>query len=431
MDLLRSIDWTSGVGYAILGGIGALLLVFAFFFIAKVFIRICGPNEVLIISGLAKSTSPDGRQRGFRPVIGGRCISIPGVQRVDRMSLTLMEVPIAVRNAYSSGGIAMNVEAIANVKISSDDRVIGNAVERFLNRDVAEIRRVSKETLEGHLRGVIATLTPEQVNEDRLVFAEALSRESEEDLQKLGLHVDTLKILHVADELGYLDATGRKAIAGVLRAAEIAESDAKRAAEQTEAENRGRAEVTKANVDASIAKMRNELRTLIADLSARVNSEEERTAAAAREARATAEQELQRVRADLEQIRLQADRILPAEAHRQAEELRARGDAALTRERGRAVSEALSVLYQSWQKAGSSAKQIALIEDLENLIAAASKGVQKVNVQNLRVIDGGDGTTLPNYLASYPLMLGSVFEAVHKTIGIDIPGSISGKEESK
>src|SRR5690606_35191854 len=118
-------------------------------------------------------------------------------------------------------------EAIANIKVSSDPKYINNAIERFLDRDINEIRRVSKETLEGHLRGVIATLTPEQVNEDRLTFAETLATETEEDLVKLGLHLDTFKILHVNDEVGYLDATGRKAIANIVRAAEISESDAK------------------------------------------------------------------------------------------------------------------------------------------------------------------------------------------------------------
>jgi flotillin len=323
----------------------------------------------------------------------------------------------------------MNVEAIANVKVSSDENVIHNAVERFLGRETGEIRRVSKETLEGHLRSVIANLTPEQVNEDRLRFAEALQKESEEDLRKLGLHLDTLKISHVNDEVGYLDATGRKAIANIIRAAEIAESDAKRSAEQSESENAGRANVRRAEADAAIAKMRNELRKIRAELESRVKSEEERTAAAARQARAEAEQHLQQVRAELEGIRLNVDTVLPAEADRQAQEFRARGDAAEIRERGRAVAEALDALYAAWQKAGPSAMQISIIEDLESIMDSALRGVRKVDVKSLSVIDGGDGRTLKNYIAAYPAMLGEVFEAVDRTVGIDIPGALSGKEK--
>jgi len=429
MNIAQLLQSLGPVGTAVLGGLTVLGALVLFILVTKFFLRICGPNEALIISGFLSGSEVDGRQRGFKPVIGGRCLSLPGFTKVDRLSLALMEVPIAVRNAYSQGGIAMNVEAIANVKISSDERVISNAVERFLSRSQDEVRRVAKETLEGHLRGVVATLTPEQVNEDRLVFADAMTKETEEDLKKLGLHLDTLKILHVSDEVGYLDATSRKAIANVVRSAEIAESDARRLAEQAEAQNNGRANVTRAETDSAIAKLNNELRTVKADLLAKINSEEERTTAAAKEARAVAEQQLQKVRAELEAIRLQADKVLPSEALRVAQEFEARGQAAIIRERGRAVSESLTLLYQAWQTAGPSAKQITLIEELENLLGAATEGVKKVHVTELQIIDSGDGQTLPNYLAGFPQMLGNVFDAVQKTTGIDIPATISGKED--
>ncbi|MCW5937312.1 MAG: hypothetical protein KIT11_08405 [Fimbriimonadaceae bacterium] len=431
MDLPELIRTAAPVGWAVVSGLVVLGLALAVLIVTRTFRRICGPNEALIVSGFMSGSRMDGRRRGYRPIIGGYCWAIPALTKIDRLSLTLMEVPISVRNAYSRGGIPMNIDAIANVKISSDERVFSNAVERFVGRDPGEIRRVAKETLEGHLRGVVATLTPEQVNEDRLVFAEALARETEEDLAKLGLHLDTLKILHVGDEVAYLDATGRKAIANVVREATIAESDSKRNAEQAEAEAIGRAKVVAAECQAKAARLKNELRTIQADLKSRVDSEEERTTAAAREARAKAEQKLQEVRSQLETLRLQADQVLPSEAARQAEEFKARGRAALIRERGRAVSEALDLLHEAWSKAGPSAKQIAVIEDLEKLIQAAVDGVKRIEVQSLNVIDSGDGRTLPNYIAAYPEMLGSVFEAIEKTTGIDIPATVRGKEGGK
>lgn len=418
--------WLWTVLYAV-GAVVGLLLLLAFI---KRFLYICPPNEVLIFSG-RQYKMPDGTKRGFDVVFGGTGWRTPVVGKVDRMSLNTMEVPITVRNVYSKGGIPLHVDAMANIKISSDPKLVGNAIERFLGRDPNEIRRVGKETLEGHLRGAIATLTPEEVNEDRLMFAEALSRESEEDLSKLGLHVDTLKILHVADDMGYLDATGRTAIANVIRTAEIAESNSKRAAEQSESENQGRANVLKANVEANISKMRNELRRIQADLESEVRSQEERTAAAAREARATAEQELQKIRVELAAIQLQADTVLPAEAEREAKEFRARGDAAIIRERGRAVGLALEVLHEAWKDAGPTALQIALIEDIEKILATASQGVTKVKIEGLSMIDSGDGKVLSNYVSAYPAMLDSVFAAIEKTTGIDIPGTVSGHKEEK
>ncbi|MES1228479.1 MAG: flotillin family protein, partial [Armatimonadota bacterium] len=253
------------------------VLLFSLAFLRSL-LYICPPNEVLIFSGRRKRLS-DGSSRGFRAVFGGRGVKFPIIEQVTRMSLNIMEVPIAIRGAYSKGGVALNVDAIANVKISSDPVVIGNAIERFLGRDPNEIRRVAKETLEGHLRGVLAKLTPEEINEDRLKFAEELSQESEQDLKKLGIHLDTFKIQHISDDKHYLDSIGREAIANVIRDAEIAESDAKRSAEQAEAESRGRANVIRANVEANISTMVNELRKVQAELDAQVRAEEERTLA--------------------------------------------------------------------------------------------------------------------------------------------------------
>jgi flotillin len=405
--------------------VGLFLLV-AFF---KSMLKICPPNEVLIFSG-GKSKLVDGSSRSFKTVFGGRGVMIPLLQTAQRMSLNIMEVPIAIRSAYSKGGISLNVDAIANVKISSDPVVIGNAIERFLGRDPNEIRRVAKETLEGHLRGVLARLTPEEINEDRLKFSDELATESELDLRKLGIHLDTFKIQHVSDDKHYLDSIGREAIANVVRDAEMAESDATRAAEQSESESRGRANVIKANVDANISTLVNELRRYQAELDSNVRAEEERTLAAAREARAKAEQELQKVRQELETVRLQADQVLPAEALQRAQQHKARGDAAILRERGVAASQALEMMNSAWREAGDSALSIYLIEDFEKILASAAKGVAKVKVENLQMIDGGDGKVLSSYIASYPAMLNSIFEAVTQSTGIDIPGSIAGRQNA-
>ncbi len=431
LDLPTAAEMIKAATYAGIFLAGMLVLIG----IMKSLLFICAPNEVLIVIG-RKSRMDDGTVRGFRPYFSGRIMRIPILEGVARMGLNTMEVPIQIRGAYSKGGIAMNVDAIANIKISSDPNKIGNAIERFLGRDINEVKRVAKETLEGHLRGVLAKLTPEEVNEDRLKFADELSRESEEDLIKLGLHVDTLKIQHVTDDVRYLSSIGREAIANVLKEAEMSESDWHRVAELAEASNQGRAKVATANVDAVVSKMRNELRTIVADLDSTVTAEEQRTLAAAREARAIAEQELQKVRQELEGIRLQVEKVLPANAVQEAEQFNARGDAAIIRERGRAVSEALNVLHEAWNKAGASALQIALIEDIEKILTTAVEGVNKVQVKSVHIIDGGDGQTMANYAMSYPIMLEATFQALNRLTGLDVPAILGpnhaiAKEESK
>lgn len=417
------------LGPEVISGLYLALFLIVAFVVFYIFLRtllyICPPNEVLIFSGRRHRQS-DGSTRGFRVVFGGRGWRVPILERVDRMNLNSFEVPIAIRGAYSQGGIALNVEAVANVKVSSDSAVIGNAIERFLGQPPAAIGKVSKETLEGHLRGVLARLTPEQINEDRLKFAEELSNESELDLKKLGLHLDTLKIQHVSDESRYLDSIGREAIANIIRDAEIAESDAKRQAEQIESEELAKAKVAEANADANIAKMKNELRKIQADLEAKVTAEQETTKAAAREARAKAEQELQQIRSEVEGLRLKVDEILPAEAEKVAREYSAQGEAAAVRERGLAAGQALEALHAAWRDAGPAAMNIAVMDDLEKILKATTETVKKVKIGTVKLIDSGDGQTLTNYVGSYPAIFHTVLASVRDTVGIDVPEILKG-----
>src|SRR5207253_9396998 len=141
--------------------------------------------------------------------------------------------------------------------------------------------------------------------------------------------------------------------------------------------------------------------------------------------RAKAEQELQQLRAQVEAVRLRADQILPAEAEQVAQEHRARGQAAIIRQRGVAASQALEMMNAAWNEAGESALSIYVIADIEKILASVARGVSKVKIDNLNMIDGGDGQVLTSYVASYPAMLGSIFNVVAETTGIDIRRAIS------
>src|SRR5437763_10241414 len=290
-------------------GVAVLLLLMVIY---RYLLRICRPNEILIFSG-RKHKADDGRTVGYRVVFGGRGVRIPIVETVDRMDVSLISVPIAVQGAYSEGGIPLNVHAIANVKVSTDRRYVGNAIERFLGKDRNEIARVAKETLEGHLRGVLATMTPEELNQDRLKFSRHLEESAGPDLSKLGLELDVLKIQHVADDGNYLESIGRQRIAEILRAAEVAESDATREAEQAEAGARARGEIAMTNAQAALQRKQNELRQIKAEVEAEAKGEEVRAEAAGQQARAEAELELQKCRGQLEQLRLEAEVTIPAE----------------------------------------------------------------------------------------------------------------------
>ena len=404
-----------------------LLLIFVI--AVKSLLHICRPNEILIFSG-RDHVLPGGRKVGYRVITGGRGWRVPLVETVHSMDISLISVPMSVSGAYSEGGIPLNLHAVANIKVSSDPRYSGNAIERFLGRGRAEIGRVAKETLEGHLRGVLATLTPEEVNEDRLKFAGKLFDEAGDDLEKLGLHLDTLKIQHVTDDSNYLESIGRKIIAEILRGAEVAESDAVRAAEESEAAARARGADARSRALAEVQRKQNELRQIRAELEAKAKSEEEVAVAAAAEARSLAEKELQEVRGDLEQLRLAADVTIPAEANRRVHELYASGNAASIFTDGEAMAESLSLIAEAWKDSKGQAMDMYVLQNLDEIFGQVAAAARNMKVGEVNPVDAGDGKTLPAYAAAYPATVAALLGQVSQTLGIDISKVITGGQSN-
>ena len=196
------------------------------------------------------------------------------------------------------------------------------------------------------------------MNEDRLRFAEQIANDVGDDLRRLGLQLDTLKIQSVSDDVDYLNSISRRRVAQIVRDAEIAEAEAIGQAERVEAEMEEVAEVVRTEAETVVLEKDNNVRTKVALMEKKALSEEERTEAAEREAQARAEQKLQKVRAQLERLRLQAEQVMPAQANRQAQELRARGQAAATAEDVKASAVVNDLLTQVWEEAGSTAELV-------------------------------------------------------------------------
>ena len=157
------------------------------------------PNAVAVFSG-RKRTTADGRTVGYRMIKGGAAFRFPLLEQVDYLSLNVFTIPLEIKRAYTLKGVPISVKAVANVKIKSDDISLGAAAERFLGMSHEEIQRVIFQTLEGHLRSILGTLTVEEVNSDRQSFAQKLTSEAAVDLERMGIGVDVLTIQDVADE---------------------------------------------------------------------------------------------------------------------------------------------------------------------------------------------------------------------------------------
>jgi flotillin len=415
------------------GGVSIALLIFVILITiwgVNALVQICDPNKILIISG-RKYKRQDGQVLGYRVIYGGRTFRIPILETVKTMDLSTMPVPIEVTNAYSRGGTPLDIQAIANVKIARDETVVGNAIERFLGRGSEEIARVARETLEGNLRGVVALLTPEQLNEDRLEFAERIASDVRNDLSKLGLHLDTLKIQSVSDQVDYLNSIGRRQIANIVRDAEIAESNAMAEAEQIEADSNKQSEVAQTQARTVIQEKENELRQITAEVEKQARIEEERTLAAAEEARARAQRELQVIRAQLEQARLEVERILPARAQQKAQEYQARGESATLEENARAAAQASQMLVKVWQETGVDASELFLVQQLDMVLKEAGRIPSRLHLGEVSVIDNGDGKAIASLLNAYPEMVRQFLRQSEETLGIPLTANFSPSIQSK
>jgi flotillin len=398
----------------------------------KSLIIICPPNRIAVISGRGPKGA-DGASAGYRVLRGGRTIRIPLLEKVDWMDLNTIAIELSVANAYSKGSIPLNVQAVGDVKISSREGVLDNSIERFLSRPIGYVQQIAKETLEANLRGVLATLTPEEVNEDRLKFAAVLIEEADDDMRTLGLDLDVLKIQNVTDEAGYLDSVGRRRTAQVIKEARVAEAERQAESQESEADSRRRAEIASADANLAIVERENALRVRTAELEAEALIKEEQAKVAGDKARAVAEQELQQERIELERRRLEADIIAPARADKEAKELAAKGEAASIIEDGSAQIEVFKRLVDQYKAAGDDAKQIFVLNMLPDLVDRIVGTVEGVSIDRVSVIDSGNGQQgIPSLMSQLPAAVIKITEQIENATGVDILSNLgsSGPSDS-
>lgn len=395
--------------------ITALVVVLFLITTVKRLLWVSTPNEALIFSGTTRQIG--GKTLGYRFVRGGRSLRRPFIERVEVMDLSMFTVMVHVTGAFSKGGIPLTVQGVANVKLPGEEPLLSNAVERFLGRSREEIYHIAKETLEGNLRGVLASLTPEEVNEDKLRFANTLLEEAEHDMSRIGLVLDTLKIQNVTDEVNYLSSIGRIRGATVNQEQAIAEAEARADAAVQQASNWAKSEIAKLEADIMIARQETEKR--IADAKSRREAliQEARGQVAAQLAHVRAEIEKQRARALQEKRRLEADVVQPALAAQRAAEEQARGEAAIVVERGRAEAESLRKLVEAYRKGGSGARDVLALQSLLPLLSKVAGAHHSLKIKKLSVLpaDAAPGAELARRAIG-------ASEQIRAATGVDLTG---------
>ncbi|MDP9378904.1 MAG: SPFH domain-containing protein [Chloroflexota bacterium] len=221
--------------------IGGLVLVTLLLIgtLARMFRKV-GPNQALIVYGFG----------GTQIVQGGGRIILPIVQSYRELSLELMSFDVAPQqDLYTNQGVAVTVEAVAQIKIKSDPHSIRTAAEQLLTKPPAEREGLIRLVMEGHLRGIIGQLTVEQIVKEPEMVADRMRANVAEDLAKMGLEVVSFTIREVRDKNEYIANMGKPDIARVKKVANVAAAEAERDTSIRQAETMREASVAQAAAD--------------------------------------------------------------------------------------------------------------------------------------------------------------------------------------
>lgn len=233
-----------------------------------------GPNQVLVASGRRhRYTDPDGtvNVRGFRIVKGGGTFVWPVIEKVDFLSLELLTIDVQTPEVYTSKGVPVKVDGVAQIKVKGDDISISTAAEQFLSKGTEEIKSIAMQTLEGHLRAILGTMTVEEIYQNRDAFASKVQEVAAGDMANMGLGIVSFTIRDIRDTQGYLDALGKPRIAQVKRDAQIAQAEADRDAMIKSSQAQQAGQEAKFVADAKIAEAQRDYQMNVATYQASVN----------------------------------------------------------------------------------------------------------------------------------------------------------------
>jgi flotillin len=271
--LLADISFTA---YVIGGVIAVVIVLFMLLGLWASRYTKVGPNQVLVISGRKRQiVDPDGTTRdvGFRIVKGGGRFVWPVYEKVDILSLELLTIDVQTPEVYTSKGVPVKVDGVAQIKVKGDDISIATAAEQFLSKGVDDIKNIAMQTLEGHLRAILGTMTVEEIYQNRDAFAQKVQEVAAGDMANMGLGIVSFTIRDIRDTQGYLDALGKPRIAQVKRDAIIAQAEADRDAQIRSAQANQAGQEAKFVADTKVAEAQRNYQSNVAQYQAAVNQQ--------------------------------------------------------------------------------------------------------------------------------------------------------------
>jgi flotillin len=453
---------------------GALILIAVFVFVANQYKR-CPSNKIIVVYGKT------GGEKTAKCVHGGGTFIIPLIQDFGVLSLEPMTTDIDLKGALSKGNIRVAVPSTFTFGISTDPKIMINAAERLLGLSKPDVITQASDIILGQLRLAIATLTIEEINQDREKFLEQINANVNTELNKIGLEIINVNIKDITDESGYIDAIGKKAAAEAINKAKVevaqqeklgavGEASANKekevqVAEQTAQTQIGRTNAEKeqriktAELEAQAVEGENISKANIAEYNATLSVKQADAYREGEVAKANAQRDVLLAQKEQEEAKLKKEELarqeveklkIQVQADAEAEKARriALGEADAIKakyfaeaEGVKAVLEAKAKGYQDLVKISNNRPEIAtsflMIEKIEKIVEKQVDAIKNIKFDKITVWDGGTGSANGSTTANFMKDLIKALPAMHDLAGqagIELPqilGKVEGSELEK
>ena len=451
----------------VLVGVPVLVLFGAATLLATQYKR-CPSNQVLVIYGKV------GGEKTARCIHGGGAFVVPMIQGHAHLPLEPMTLGVNLRAALSKTNIRVSVPSNFTVAISTKAGVLQNAAERLLGLRPQQISELAQEIIFGQLRLVVASLTIEEINQDREKFLKLIAENVDTELNKVGLEVINVNITDVTDESGYIQAIGQKAAAEAIAQAEIdvaiqqrkgaigvesakrdravavSEQQAQAEAGQKAAERNQRIQVAAANAEAVIGE--NTSNAHIADSAAQLEVKRAEATRLGKMAEAGAERDVLRVQKEAEVARLESVELAKQEVEKRKAEVQAEAEAQTVRLVAQGQADAVRARYEAEaegtrkvleakadgyrrliEAAGGDANQAAtllMLEKVEGIVKEQVKALANLKIDSIVVWDGGAGgdSSTTKFLRDFVGTVSPLHGLAKKT-GLKLPDFLGAVED--
>jgi flotillin len=403
----------------------------------------CPSDKILVIYGRVE------KGQSSRTMHGGGAFVWPLIQDYAFLSLTPITISIPLENALSQQNIRIHVPSTFTVGVSTNPAIMGNAAERLLHLDQNAIEDMAKEIIFGQLRLTVASLTIEQINQDRESFLESIRKNVEPELNKIGLHLINVNITDITDESDYINSIGKKAASEAVNKAKvdvaeqeklgaIGEAEANREKQIRVAEAMAKAEIGRKTAEADQRKEvqkqeadavqgENVANANIADYNAELEVKRAAALQTGEVAKFEAQVKIQQAFYDSEQERLRAAEVVRQEIEKNKIEIAAEAEAERIRREAKGTADGILFKYEAEAKGirklldskaagyrelveivngdSQAAATLLLIEKLEELVARQVEAISNLKIDKITVWDSGgggngDGSSTSNFISN-------------------------------